>query len=78
MAGGYLYHSDMCPHPESAPSPLTIYSICQVSYQTPEQNFDNAFDTFFNFVHEDISAMTRIDLDFNVYTELVIEFSDGK
>ena len=66
----------MCPYPESSPNPVIIYTICTATYQHPEQNFDNAFDTFFNYVHEDIQAMTRIDLDFNIYLDLMIEYWD--
>jgi hypothetical protein len=78
VGGGYALYSNMCPYPESSKNPLIIYSICTVSYQHPEQNFDNAYDTFFNHLHEDVSAMTRIDLDFNIYLDLTIEYRDDR
>ena len=68
----------MCPYPECSSRPLVVFAVCQASYQHPEQSYDQAFDTFFNFIFEDIRAMTGIDLDFNVYKEFVVETETGE
>lgn len=61
--------SPLQPYPEAAHDPLLIFSI----FKATSTSFEKAYDTFFDYVHEDIKAMTRVDLDFNIFRELIIE-----
>ena len=72
LAGGYALRSPLCKNPESSPEPLLIYSIFKAS----AQDFDVAYDVFFDYIHEDIKNMTRIDMDFNIFQRLILQYRD--
>jgi len=74
IGGGYIMKSKVCKNPESSPEPLVIYSVFKAS----STSFDAAYDVFFDYIHEDIKAMTRIDLDFNIFQKLILQYRDGE
>ena len=74
IGGGYMMKSNLCKNPESSSDPFVIYSIFQAS----SLSFDDAYDVFFEYIHEDIKAMTRIDLDFNIFQKLVLQYRDDQ
>jgi hypothetical protein len=74
IGGGYVMKSKLCKNPESSPEPLCIFSIFKAS----ASNFDTAYDMFFDYIHEDIKAMTRIDLDFNIFQKLILQYRDSE
>lgn len=72
IGGSYVLRSNLCKNPESSADPLVIYSI----FQAKSNSFDSAYDMFFDYIHEDIKAMTRIDLDFNIFQKLILQHRD--
>ena len=74
LSGGYLMKSALCQNPESSPEPILIYSVFRAS----SKSFESAYDEFFEYIHEDFKAMTRIDLEFNIFQKLVLSYRDSE
>ena len=74
LSGGYMMKSPLCQNPESSLDPCLIYSV----FRATSKSFEAAYDEFFEYIHEDFKAMTRIDLEFNIFQKLVISYRDGE
>lgn len=57
VAGGYIFRSKVFDLPEAATYPLKLYSVFTGSAMIK----NTAFNSFIDFIYDDILSMSRVD-----------------
>jgi len=74
VAGGYLFRSRIFEVPEAATNPLKLYSIFQATVAVRQ----SGFQCFADFIYDDVLSMSRVDQEFNLFQQLVINGRDAQ